>query len=107
MSIGSLGSVGSFAATSASQRAGDTEKTQTSSAAKSSADSAAEVTEKAAGIGETQEDTEAGDRDADGRRLWEVSEKKKNSNTEAMEVGSTPVAKDPTGDAGSELDLLG
>ncbi|WP_425615003.1 hypothetical protein NA78x_004890 [Anatilimnocola sp. NA78] len=105
MSIGSLGSVGSFAASSATQRTSDTEKTQTASADKSRADSGVEMTEKAAGIGETQEDTGASDRDADGRRLWEVNPQQ---NVDPETANLVPhVAKDPTGAAGGELDLMG
>jgi len=62
--------------------------------------------EKAAGIGETSQDAEASDRDADGRRLWEQS-------PQAGEQSDPPPdapprkSKDPQGESGGRLDLTG
>ncbi|WP_254508438.1 hypothetical protein [Anatilimnocola floriformis] len=106
MSIGSLGNVSSLAASPTTQRTSDTEKTQTATTEKSHADAAAEYAERAAGIGETQEESKAGDRDADGRRLWEFGQQKRKDDSEASE--STPgQSKDPTGTAGLNVDLSG
>ncbi|QDU30383.1 hypothetical protein ETAA8_55110 [Anatilimnocola aggregata] len=105
MSIGSLGAVGSFAATAATQRAGDAEKTQNGTAEKSRVDNVAEIAERAAGIGEMEQDSEASDRDADGRKLWEASQPKKEA--EATAESTPPLSKDPTGSAGGQLDLSG
>lgn len=106
MSIGSLGNIGSLAAVPATQRTSDTDKTQTAASDKARVEAAAEYAEQASGIGETREESEAGDRDADGRRLWEFDQLKKEpapTETEATEAKS----KDPTGSAGRNLDLSG
>jgi len=61
---------------------------------------------KAAGIGETAEDQPIADRDADGRRLWEETPQAKK---EAAGDDAPPprLAKDPTGQCGSQIDLAG
>ena len=60
--------------------------------------------EKAAGIGQTQEDAEANDRDADGRRLWEDARRQQRQEEEQAQEHR---AKDPTGASGNSLDLMG
>ena len=73
MSMGPLGGiVGSAAGTSLSQTAGaETERSQRDSAAQQRQTDGNERTERAAGVGQTEEDQESSERDADGRRLWE------------------------------------
>ena len=71
MSIGSLGIIGGLAGTPLPQRAAETEKTQRDNADQSRVSQAAERAEQAAGIGQTEEDSQANERDADGRRPWE------------------------------------
>jgi hypothetical protein len=106
MSIGSLGAIGSFAAAPATQRSSDVDKTQHEAAEKARGDDAADYAEQAAGIGETQEESQAGDRDADGRRLWEIGERKKEEAAADDTIIQGP-SKDPTGTAGNQLDLTG
>jgi hypothetical protein len=106
MSIGSLGAIGAFAATTTSQRASDVDKTQHEVSEQSRTQDAIETAEQAAGIGETHEESQAGDRDADGRRLWESSEQKVSDKALAPTM-EPPPAKDPTGTAGNLLDLTG
>lgn len=65
--------------------------------------------ERAAGIGETDgNDHEAHERDADGRRIWELSHGKQHPD-EGGESGEpeAPRAKDATGQRGNLLDLTG
>ena len=64
-----------------------------------------EKAEQAGGIGETEEDEQADERDADGRRLWERRGKAASSTDENDD--STPLSKDTTGAAGNSLDLVG
>jgi hypothetical protein len=65
--------------------------------------------EQAAGVGETEQDEQASDRDADGRRLWERTgragdpEAADQADSESGEAGS----RDPTGQSGQNLDLSG
>jgi hypothetical protein len=66
--------------------------------------------ESAAGIGQTEEESQAGDRDADGRRLWErPAENKGGPSPDASEETQpeSPIAKDPTGECGQSLDITG
>jgi hypothetical protein len=65
--------------------------------------------ENAAGVGETEQDEQASDRDADGRRLWEAPPESPDEAAES-EHGSddtTHRGRDPRGDCGSRLDLSG
>jgi len=109
MSIGSLGLIGSLATTPLPQKAADAEKT-----VRDAADQAREVqanrqAEAAAGIGETEEDSQASERDADGRRLWEQPPAKPPPPEEAAgsEEALPHLSKDPSGESGGELDLVG
>jgi hypothetical protein len=64
--------------------------------------------EKAAGIGTTEEDQETSERDADGRRLWEAPAEKKTDAGTKEAVGDTArLSKDATGLSGNNLDLTG
>jgi hypothetical protein len=60
----------------------------------------------AEGVGVTDQEHEASDRDADGRRLWEEIPGKK-STAEAASQNVERKALDPTGEAGTQLDLSG
>jgi hypothetical protein len=62
--------------------------------------------EAAAGVGVTDQEHAASDRDADGRRLWEELPGKKSA-AEAAAQGAERKALDPTGEAGTQLDLSG
>ena len=63
--------------------------------------------EAASGVGETEQDHESEQRDADGRRPWE----KQPTNTQTEPTVADPAppapAKDPSGQRGSQLDLIG
>jgi hypothetical protein len=107
MSIGSLGIIGSLASTPLTQRAAESDKTPQAAAEQSRAAEAGERAELAAGIGQTSEDSEAADRDADGRRLWERPLEKKSDAAELGTAAATPLANDPTGACGGALDLVG
>lgn len=108
MSISSLGLIGSLATSPLPQKGTETDK-----AVRSAADQAREIeavrqAEAAAGIGQTEEDSQAAERDADGRRLWEApTEKREGEGEPSQEDPATPLSKDPAGEAGGELDLLG
>jgi hypothetical protein len=107
MSIGSLGLIGSLVTTPLAQKANDADKT-----VRDAADQAREVqanrqAEAAAGIGETEEDSQASERDADGRRLWEQPAKPPPEEADESEAALPHLSKDPSGESGGELDLLG
>jgi hypothetical protein len=111
MSIGSLGIVAGLAGSPLSQRVADVERAERESADKARETKAEQRAEQSAGIGQTEEDSQAGERDADGRRPWEhPTSKPAATETPATTPATTDVpalVKDPTGERGSELDLVG
>ena len=109
MSIGSLGLIGSLAATPLPQKAADADKSVRDAADQGREAQAAKQAEAAAGIGETEEDSQASERDADGRRLWERPPVKLPPADESAASDETQpnLSKDPSGEAGGELDLVG
>jgi hypothetical protein len=64
--------------------------------------------ERAAGIGQTEQDQQSSERDADGRRLWEAPGKtSKESVKEAASESVVRQSKDASGQSGTQLDLTG
>jgi hypothetical protein len=108
MSVGSLGMIGSLATTPLPQKAAEADKVQRDSTAQAREAQAAQAAEAASGIGETEEDSQAAERDADGRRLWEAGDKKEPVEEPAAVTEPGPhLARDPSGEAGGTVDLLG
>ena len=100
---------GSAAGAPLSQTAGsETERAQNDSLAQGRQTDANQKAELAAGIGQTEQDQETSERDADGRRLWEAPGKpgKETPGGEAAEVAERQ-SKDATGQSGNKLDLTG
>ena len=109
MSIGSLGLIGSLATTPMPQKAADADRSVRDAADQGREAQAAKQAEAAAGIGETEEDSQASERDADGRRLWERPPAKQSAADETADSDETQsnLCKDPHGESGGELDLVG
>lgn len=110
MNITSLGVIGSAAGTGGAQRAGDVAQTAQQAAGQQRQAQSSAQTADAAGIGSTTEDRETGDRDADGRRLWEETDgTRPPDETQADPAANSPPNQsvDPTGQSGSLLDLTG
>jgi len=109
MSIGSLGLIGSLAGTPLAQAKGsDIDRGKEGAGNHQRQIDAVERATAAAGIGVTQEDSQASDRDADGRRLWEIDSQSPASPEAADDSNpEAPRAKDPAGIAGQQLDLSG
>lgn len=109
MSVGSLGIVGSLAGAALVQKAAEVDKTQRDTADAARQTEAEARAESAAGIGQTEEESQAGDRDADGRRLWERPPKKNAEEEQASTLSPQPTApaKDPSGLSGGTLDITG
>jgi hypothetical protein len=107
MNIGATtGTLGSAAGAPLSQAAGaEAERAQKESAVQQRLADAQTKSEKASGIGQMDEDQQASERDAAGRRLWEDTAKKKVEEADASEAQRQ--AKDPTGMSGNSLDLTG
>ena len=106
MNIGATtGALTSAAGAPLSQSAGaEAERTQRDSAVQQRLADGQEKSEKASGIGQMDEDQQASERDADGRRLWEDTKKKTQT---AEEAEATRQAKDASGLSGNSLDLTG
>ena len=110
MSIGPMGMVGSVAGTPLSQsKGGEAEKTQQDAANQSRQVHSEQKAEQASGVGQTEQDEQASDRDADGRRLWEGPPEGEQDNATAGELPATspPISRDPTGQRGGNLDMSG
>ena len=63
--------------------------------------------EAAAGIGATDEDQSAQDRDADGRKLWESTAEGQSRTAGVADELSARQSKDASGNRGTQLDLTG
>ncbi|MEN0111150.1 MAG: hypothetical protein AAF805_10555 [Planctomycetota bacterium] len=105
MSMGPVGGVvGSAAGTALSQTKGATsERVAADTQAQATTDELDLKAEKASGIGQTEGDQEASDRDADGRRMWErPSERDEQASDEAADPANPAGADPPAGG----LDLI-
>lgn len=61
---------------------------------------------EAAGIGHTHEEHETGDRDADGRRLWEFPNHATGEEEQGAADGTAPrQSRDPAGESGTQIDF--
>ena len=110
MSMGPLGVVvGSAAGAPLSQTAGsEAERAQKDSLAQHRQVDANQRAENAAGIGQTEQDEESSERDADGRRLWEAPGKRTKVQQASDDAeAQSRQSKDPTGQSGTQLDLTG
>jgi hypothetical protein len=108
MSVGSLGGlIGSAAGAPLSQTGGsETERASRDASAQQRATDGAARSEKAAGIGTTEQDQEASERDADGRRMWEAPPDKKQQE-DAAAAAAARQSRATTGQCGMHLDLTG
>ncbi len=106
MHTGSLGVVGAAAATPLAQRQTETDRLIRDDANHARQVAGEQAAQDAAGIGKTGQDEPVSDRDADGRRVWELSSGQKNDARDES-VSSPPHATDPTGQSGTRLDLSG
>lgn len=107
MSVGPLGNAANVAASQLAQSQTDTDRSGKEVGDQSRSVESNSKAESAEGVGETDEQEAAGDRDADGRRLWEHQEEAA-SEDEASENAHKPGgSRDPSGARGNRLDLSG
>lgn len=110
MNVSSLGIAAAAAATPLAQtRGSEIDRVRQETVVHERAVESTAEAESAEGIGTTKEEQAADDRDADGRRPWEIVVDE-NAEDDANPVTEPPVsqgAKDPSGQAGSQLDLSG
>lgn len=108
MSVGPLGTIASLAATPLAQAKGaDIDKTASDTNRQQRQVDAGEKADAAAGIGRTEEESATSDRDADGRRPWELGPPESAAETGDSGDASEPRSKDPSGLTGGQLDLSG
>ena len=109
MSIGPSGMIGSLAGSPLSQTKGtDTDRAQQDTSNQSRQVQSDQKAESAAGIGETEQDEQTSERDADGRRLWEKPpQQEQTDSTEPENTAEPPRSRDATGQRGTNLDLSG
>lgn len=103
------GLIGSAAGAPLSQTAGsESERTQKETVALRRQIDTDQQAERAAGIGQADEDQESSERDADGRRPWEAAARRGKADEKAEPTDSPPrQSKDSTGQCGNQLDLTG
>jgi len=103
------GIVTSAAGAPLSQAAGsETERAQKDALHQQRQTDSGQQAEAAAGIGQTDEDQQSSERDADGRRLWEAPGKpEKKAAKEEPLATVVRQSKDASGQSGSQLDLTG
>jgi hypothetical protein len=116
MSVGSLGIAAGLAGSPLAQKTGaavDRAKQDTAHAQRQA--EATQRTADAAGIGQTHEEKEASERDADGRMPWERQEPSAEASA-AIDADQSiagdpsqnpPGVRDPKGESGGQLDLVG
>ena len=110
MSVGPMGMIGSAAGSPLAQGQGaDVNKAQQDSTDHVRQTRLNEKAEQASGVGQTQQDEEAQDRDADGRRPWEIGPEDTGDQQaqQSAEDESLPKSRDPSGQRGGQLDLTG
>lgn len=103
-----------FAATGLQTRGAETDRVRQEDAVRHREAASDRSAEAAAGIDETKDQQASGDRDADGRRVieWPGGKKQGSENSKEQDSGNSTAAheirsKDPTGQAGGQLDLDG
>ncbi len=116
MSVGPVSGAANVAGTSAAQRTGsDVQQTQQATTNQSRKVASQTKAEAAAGVGSTDTDhNQTSDRDADGRRLWEIDSESADAKdqdqpsdpTNPADSQQTSGARDPHGDLGNSLDLM-
>ena len=110
MSTGIIGTIGSVATGQLQQgRTAEADRTSHEVSNQARRTESTQRAVDAAGIGQMEQEGEASERDADGRRLWERPAKSKGEPDDPKLVEATPppLSKDPSGNAGNQIDLSG
>jgi hypothetical protein len=107
MNLGALGTVGSVAASGIAQRAASEDRVRQDTVEVQRQTESATQAELAAGIGQTDEDHETSERDADGRSPWELTRRNPESASDDTSPSLPGQVRDPQGISGTQLDLTG
>ena len=113
MSVGPTGIPNSLAGSPLAQsRGSDVERTQQETSDQARRVGTEQRAQDAAGVGQTEQDEEASDRDADGRRPWELNPQDEGQTAEDGSDGSNSEEEQPRGrdakkQSGTQIDLTG
>jgi hypothetical protein len=108
MNIAPMGILGAAAGSGLAQRAGnEVDRAKQEAIGQQRQVELAQQAENAAGIGETNEDQQSEERDADGRRPWEIGGRQPADDQQETSPDSPPRPRDPSGQRGNTLDLTG
>ncbi len=108
MSIGPMGILSSVSAAPSQASGAEAAKHRGEAAVQARHSQSAQKTEDAAGVGKTDgEEHTANERDADGRRIWEIGPAKPRAEGTSAEPEPPHVSRDATGQSGNQLDLTG
>ena len=109
MSVGpTSGMIGSAAGSPLAQTTGsDVERAQQDASSQARQTQTEKTAENATGIGQTEEDQQSSERDADGRRVLEKPAEKGGQHASDSSQEDPPKSNDPTGESGTLLDLIG
>jgi hypothetical protein len=110
MSMGPLGGIVVSAAGAPLSQTSGSESVQQDTVAQQRQVDGNQRAERAAGIGQTEQDQESSERDADGRRPWELPHdegKQGDQVTSSAVLNEARQSKDASGLSGTQLDLTG
>ena len=112
MSVGPTGMVGGVAGAPLAQTKGaETDRAQQETSNQARQTQSDQHAENAAGIGQTEQDEQASDRDADGRRPWELQAEQTGDqqaqDDDQQQTDRQSLSRDPSGESGSQLDVSG
>lgn len=109
MSMGPVGIAGSVAGSPFAQGQGaDVQRVGQDTTDQARQRQSSEKAEQAAGVGQTEQDEQTTDRDADGRRPWELPLPADESTANASDGSHDgPRSMDPSGLTGRQLDVSG
>ena len=109
MSLGPRGRLGAAAGSPLSQSPGtDVQQSQQNASDPARRTQSDNQAEQASGVGQTEHDEEASDRDADGRRPWELGACPSGDAGQAeTDAANDRPSKDPSGTRGGRLDISG
>ena len=108
MSVGPMGLGGAAGSPLSQSQGSDVNKTQQETTDQSRRATSENKAEQASGVGQTEHDEQASDRDADGRRPWEIGAQSKEGTAEETDENQQPQqSKDASGTRGGQLDISG
>jgi hypothetical protein len=108
MSVGPMGMGGAAGSPLSQSQGNDVNRAQQETTDQSRRTASESKAEQASGVGQTEHDEQASDRDADGRRPWEIGARPaEESPTDESAEDEDRQSKDASGTRGGQLDISG